>query len=60
MAFYPCAGARSPEDAEAIGQAIADPVGQQAVRSLRRDPHQPDGTCWLHRDGWCLSKRELP
>ncbi len=59
VAFYPCAGARSSEDAEAIGQAIADPVGQQAVRSLRRDPHQPDETCWLHRDGWCLSKREL-
>lgn len=60
VAFYPCAGARSPEDAAAIGQAITDPVGQQAVRSLRRDPHQADDTCWLHRDGWCLSKRELP
>ena len=34
-------------------------VGQQAVRSLRRDPHDKDETCWLHRDGWCLSKHEL-
>lgn len=59
VAFYPCAGARSPEDAAAIGRAVTDPVGQQAVRSLRRDPHQADDTCWLHRDGWCLSKQDL-
>jgi protein-L-isoaspartate(D-aspartate) O-methyltransferase len=59
VGFYPCAGARSPEDEAALGRALADPSGQQAVRSLRRDAHKPAKTCWLHGKGWCLSKREL-
>ena len=59
VAFYPCAGARSPEDAAAISRAVADPVGQAAVRSLRREAHDADDSCWLHGKGWCLSKREL-
>lgn len=59
VAFYPCAGARTPEDEAAIGKAVTDPVGQAAVRSLRRDRHDADGTCWLHCDSWCLSKRDL-
>jgi protein-L-isoaspartate(D-aspartate) O-methyltransferase len=59
VGFYPCAGARSPEGEAALDAALADPAGQQAVRSLRRDPHDKDETCWLHRDGWCLSKHEL-
>jgi protein-L-isoaspartate(D-aspartate) O-methyltransferase len=57
VAFYPCAGARDDSDAAALGAALDDPAGQAAVRSLRRDPHDRDETCWLHRDGWCLSKR---
>jgi protein-L-isoaspartate(D-aspartate) O-methyltransferase len=60
VGFYPCAGARSKEDEAALGQALADPAGQQAVRSLRRDRHDKEDSCWLHRDDWCLSKRELP
>jgi protein-L-isoaspartate(D-aspartate) O-methyltransferase len=59
VGFYPCAGARNAEDETAIGQALGDPVGQQAVRTLRRDRHDKDDSCWLHRNGWCLSKREL-
>ncbi|MGE3652290.1 MAG: protein-L-isoaspartate O-methyltransferase [Reyranellaceae bacterium] len=59
VGFYPCAGARNPEDEAALGEALSDPAGQQAVRSLRRDPHDKDDSCWLHRDGWCLSKHEL-
>lgn len=59
VGFYPCAGARSPEGEAALDAALADPAGQQAVRSLRRDPHDKDESCWLHRDGWCLSKHEL-
>lgn len=59
VGFYPCAGARSPEGEAALEAALADPAGQQAVRSLRRDPHAKDELCWLHRDGWCLSKHEL-
>lgn len=59
VGFYPCAGARNEEDAAALELALADPAGQQAVRSLRRDRHEKDDSCWLHRDGWCLSRREL-
>lgn len=59
VGFYPCAGARSAEGEAALDAALADPAGQQAVRSLRRDPHEKDDSCWLHRDGWCLSKHEL-
>jgi protein-L-isoaspartate(D-aspartate) O-methyltransferase len=57
--FYPCAGARSEADQAALAQALNDHAGQQAVRSLRRDLHARDETCWLHGNGWCLSKREL-
>jgi protein-L-isoaspartate(D-aspartate) O-methyltransferase len=59
VGFYPCAGARDDEDAGALEQALGDTAGQQAVRSLRRDHHEQDDSCWLHRDGWCLSKRAL-
>jgi protein-L-isoaspartate(D-aspartate) O-methyltransferase len=59
VGFYPCAGARSDIDEAALGAALKDPAGQQAVRSLRRDAHEADDSCWLHGDGWCLSKHEL-
>jgi protein-L-isoaspartate(D-aspartate) O-methyltransferase len=59
VGFYPCAGARSPEGEAALDAALGDPAGQRAVRSLRRDAHERDETCWLHRGDWCLSKREL-
>lgn len=56
VAFYPCIGARTPEGEAALRQALGDGVGQQALRCLRRDPHARDDSCWLHGDGWCLSK----
>ncbi len=59
VGFYPCAGARSAADEAALGAALNDPAGQQAICSLRRDPHDKDDTCWLHGDGWCLSKHAL-
>lgn len=59
VGFYPCAGARNPEDEAALDRALGDPLGQQAVRSLRRDRHDQEESCWLHRDGWCLSKQVL-
>ncbi len=59
VGFYPCAGARSDTEQAALAKALQDPAGQQAMRSLRRDPHARDETCWLHGDGWCLSKHGL-
>jgi protein-L-isoaspartate(D-aspartate) O-methyltransferase len=58
-AFYPCVGARNDQEDAALADALKDPAGQQAMRSLRRDRHDKDDSCWLHADGWCLSKREL-
>jgi protein-L-isoaspartate(D-aspartate) O-methyltransferase len=31
--------------------------GVMEVRSLRTEPHDEDATCWLHREGGCLSRR---
>jgi protein-L-isoaspartate(D-aspartate) O-methyltransferase len=57
--FIPFAGARDPVLdrwlAEQIEAGHAD-----LVRSLRRDRHMPDGSCWLHGDGFCLSWRDPP
>jgi protein-L-isoaspartate(D-aspartate) O-methyltransferase len=57
-AFFPCAGARNDEEQAALGEALKDPAGQDAVRSLRRERHHKDDGCWLHGEGWCLSKQE--
>lgn len=59
VGFYPCIGARTPQGEAALRRALADPAGQQALRCLRRDAHDADESCWLHGEGWCLSKREL-
>ena len=33
--------------------------GSAEVRSRRTEPHDADASCWLHRDGSCLSRRAL-
>jgi hypothetical protein len=30
-----------------------------SVKSVRTDRHAEDESCWLHGDGWCLSRREI-
>jgi protein-L-isoaspartate(D-aspartate) O-methyltransferase len=52
-------GLRDPAEAAAFASVQADAVGLAALKSLRRDPHDKEDTCWLHGAGWCLSKREL-
>jgi len=59
VGFYPCAGARDESDEIALGRALDDRIGQAALRSLRRDQHDADDSCWLHGNGWCLSKHEF-
>jgi protein-L-isoaspartate(D-aspartate) O-methyltransferase len=55
VGFTEFAGVRDPEAQRrlktALGQRNID-----AVRSLRRDTHGEDETCWLHAEGWCLSR----
>jgi protein-L-isoaspartate(D-aspartate) O-methyltransferase len=33
--------------------------GWEQVRSLRRDPHASEATCWAHLGAVCLSRRDL-
>ena len=60
VGFYPCAGART-ADAEAALDTGARRSGRASARSQRcaATVTTRDDTCWLHGDGWCLSKREL-
>jgi len=55
VGIYPFAGAR---DADAAGQLDAafkrGDMGE--VQSLRRDAHAQEESCWLHGQGWCLSR----
>lgn len=55
VAIYPCLGCRDEELNLRLREALTrgDWFG---VQSLRRDPHEPDATCWLHGDGFCVSK----
>jgi protein-L-isoaspartate(D-aspartate) O-methyltransferase len=55
--FIPFAGARDP-GADARLTAAIERGHHDLVRSLRLDRHVPDGACWLHGDGYCLSWRE--
>ena len=55
--IYPCLGAREKADIDRLSQAFAR-LEFQFIRSLRLDPHDVDGACWLHGNGWCLSCRE--
>ena len=50
-------GGRDPERQERLAAAFRG-GGRDTVRSLRRDPHTRDATCWFHDDLFCLSTRE--
>ena len=51
--IFPCQGARDPE----LNRQLACKGRPEwtSVRSLRRDPHEPRNTCWLHAEDSCLS-----
>jgi protein-L-isoaspartate(D-aspartate) O-methyltransferase len=58
VGIYHFEGARDPEAAEQVDVAMRrGDFG--TVKSLRRDPHNEDESCWLHGAGWCLSRIEL-
>lgn len=59
IGIFPAQGLRDDAEAAALGRALGDPAGRAALKSLRRDRHDKDDTCWLHGRGWCLSRREL-
>jgi protein-L-isoaspartate(D-aspartate) O-methyltransferase len=55
--FIPFVGARDAELNRRLAEQI-EAGHADRVRSLRRDRHVPDGSCWLHGDGFCLSWRQ--
>jgi protein-L-isoaspartate(D-aspartate) O-methyltransferase len=56
--IYHLAGARDEGNAKRVDAAVQR--GDMAtVKSLRREPHAQDETCWLHAEGWCLSRGEM-
>jgi protein-L-isoaspartate(D-aspartate) O-methyltransferase len=52
--IFECAGARDPREEQRLARAIKK-GGHREVRTLRRDRHRRDDTCWLHGQGWCFS-----
>jgi len=56
--FIPCINAREPTSEAALAAAL-DGGDMKSVKSLRRAAHAADETCWMHCDGFCLSRCEL-
>lgn len=59
--IFPCIGGREPEAERRLRDAFQrQPGGWRAIRSLRRDAHDPAESCWLHGAGFCLSVDDPP
>jgi protein-L-isoaspartate(D-aspartate) O-methyltransferase len=56
--FIACVNGRD-ATSEATLAAALEAGDTNSVRSLRRDGHAADETCWLHGDDICLSRRAL-
>jgi protein-L-isoaspartate(D-aspartate) O-methyltransferase len=56
VAIYSALGIRDPALDERVGKALMAGPGQwQAVKRLRRDPHDVAPSCWLHAQTCCFS-----
>lgn len=54
VAIYSAVGLRDPEIEQRLAVALrTNPFPR--LQRLRRDPHEPESTCWLHAEGACLS-----
>jgi protein-L-isoaspartate(D-aspartate) O-methyltransferase len=51
--FIPCINARDPAAEASLARAL------KSVKSLKRNDHRADESCWMHCDGFCLSRRDL-
>lgn len=54
--FYPCVGTQQSASAEVLAAAFRKGPGFD-VKSLRLDAHEPNDSCWLHDEHYCLSTR---
>jgi hypothetical protein len=53
--IFPCVGGRDAELNQRLKEAF-DRDDWKSVQSLRREPHDPADSCWLHSRDFCLSK----
>ena len=58
VGIFPCSGARDPALNDKLKEAFKR-GDVKSVQSLRRDPHDPTDTCWLHGENFCLSKLSI-
>jgi protein-L-isoaspartate(D-aspartate) O-methyltransferase len=58
LGLFPCVGGRDAVAEALLVEALAGGRSDQ-VRSLRRDAHEREADCWLHGEGYCLSRRDL-
>jgi len=56
LAIMALHGGRDPDEQRVLDAAYRA-GGFEAVRSLRRDPHEPAPECWVHCGDMCLSRR---
>ena len=57
VSIYSALGVRDDALNEKLGKAMMTGPGQwQAVTRLRRDPHEPSASCWVHMPRCCLTR----
>jgi protein-L-isoaspartate(D-aspartate) O-methyltransferase len=55
VAIYSAIGLRDADTNDRLGKAMMGGSAQwQAIERLRRDPHEPSASCWLHGRTFCL------
>jgi protein-L-isoaspartate(D-aspartate) O-methyltransferase len=59
VAVFHCIGSRHEEANRRLRESMMG-GGWKSVKSLRREPHEPENTCWLHADDFCLSTLCVP
>jgi protein-L-isoaspartate(D-aspartate) O-methyltransferase len=55
VGIFSCVGGRDAELNQRLKE-VFERDDWKSVQSLRREPHEPADTCWLHADNFCLSK----
>jgi protein-L-isoaspartate(D-aspartate) O-methyltransferase len=55
VVIFPCIGGIDATADRNLAEALRRPEQAEAVRTLRRDRHDREATCWLHGEGYCFS-----
>jgi protein-L-isoaspartate(D-aspartate) O-methyltransferase len=55
--IYPCSALRTDAEDKALRRLLES--GLDGPAALRLDRHAADSDCWMHGEGWCLSRTPL-